>query len=291
VFKIKKGQGFSYDTEFVGFAGLCGGLLVDKEKSIIYGFHVAGYPGSHSGFSNLVLRSHIQNAIDKLHKTSPTLVVHSSNIVNVDTYGLPYELVNQKPLYMREDGPKEKTIVSYLGTVLKDGQPLESRARAPYIPTPFKGVEEALGERKHMPPTKPNSVEKGMKTLNKLLNPVQHYEGDVLKLAIEDYKQHTLKMVTEDLEAKEMLRIYSQEEAMDGIGKFGLGGLPNDTSAGFPIQKSKKHCLERDPFDESLVQFQGNSMTSTTFSLRLTRLLTIGRKAYVRSLFTKQVVK
>jgi hypothetical protein len=123
VFKIKKGQGFSYDTEFVGFAGLCGGLLVDKEKSIIYGFHVAGYPGSHSGFSNLVLRSHIQNAIDKLHKTSPTLVVHSSNIVNVDTYGLPYELVNQKPLYMREDGPKEKTIVSYLGTVLMMDSP------------------------------------------------------------------------------------------------------------------------------------------------------------------------
>ena len=254
IFKIKKGQGFSYDTEFKGFPGLCGGLLVDREKAIIYGYHVAGYPGSHTGFSTLVLRSHIQNAIDKLHKTSPTLVVHSSNIVNVDAYGLPYELVNQKPLYLREDGPKDKTIVSYLGTVLKDGQPLESRARSPYIPTPYEGVEEALGERKHMPPTKPSSIEKGMKTLNKLLDPVQHYEGDVLIRAINDYKEHTLKMVTEDSEAKEMLRIYSQEEAMDGIGKFGLGGLPNDTSAGFPIQKSKKHCLERDAFDESLVQ-------------------------------------
>jgi hypothetical protein len=30
--------------------------------------------------------------------------------------------------------------------------------------------------------------------------------------------------------------------------------MPNDTSAGFPIQKSKKHCLVRDPMDETLVQ-------------------------------------
>jgi hypothetical protein len=29
--------------------------------------------------------------------------------------------------------------------------------------------------------------------------------------------------------------------------------MPNDTSAGFPINKSKKSCLKRDPMDESLV--------------------------------------
>jgi len=163
--------------------------------------------------------------------------------------------VNEKPNYVRDDGTKDKTVVTYYGKVLKDGQPLESRARPPYIPTPFEGIVEEFGESKHRPPTKVNDVAKGMKTLNKLTDPVQHYEGDLLIKAINDYKTHTLKAVRENMDdAKDMLRIYSQEEAMDGIGEFGLGGLPNDTSAGFPIQKSKKHCLVRDIMDESLVQ-------------------------------------
>lgn len=254
ILEVSKGEGLSYNTEFRGFGGLCGGLLVDANLGIIYGFHVAGIPNSHQGWSTCVLQSHIKRALSSLKKTSPSLVVHSANAVSVDTYGLPYSLSNEKPLYLREDGTRDKTIVSYLGKVLKDGQPLESRARTPYMHTPFKGIEENLGARKHRPPTKPNDVAKGMKTLNKLTNPVQHYEGDILKLAIADYQEHTLDAIRKDPEASEILRIYSQEEAMDGIGKFGLGGLPNDTSAGFPIQKSKKHCLKRDIMDETLVQ-------------------------------------
>jgi hypothetical protein len=254
VLEVSKGEGLSYNTEFRGFGGLCGGLLVDANLGIIYGFHVAGIPNTHQGWSTCVLQSHIKTAISSLKKTSPSLVVHSSNTVSVDTYGLPYSLSNEKPLYLREDGTKDKTVVSFLGKMLKDGQPLESRARTPYMRTPFKGIEENLGARKHRPPTKPNDVAKGMKTLNKLTNPVQHYEGDILKLAIVDYQEHTLNTIRKDPEAADILRIYSQEEAMDGIGKFGLGGLPNDTSAGFPIQKSKKHCLKRDVMDETLVQ-------------------------------------
>lgn len=254
VLTIRKGEGLSYDTEFKNFGGLCGAPIIDANKGIIYGFHVAGIGDAYTSWSTTILQEHIHTALESLKETSPTLLVHSANNVEVDTYGLPYTLTNQKPLYMREDGTKDKTIVSYLGTVLKDGQPLESRARTPYIPTPFKGIVENFGSRKHRPPQHPNDVEKGMKTLNKLTCPVQHYEGDILAKAINDYKDHTLKVFKEDPEFSEIMRIYTQEEAMDGIGKFGLGGLPNDTSAGFPIQKSKKHCLVRDPMDESLVK-------------------------------------
>lgn len=252
--KISKEQGLTYNTEFKGFGGLCGAIVLDANSGIIYGYHVAGVPNTNIGHSTCVLQSHINKALESLKRTSPSLVVHSANEVIVDTYGLPYTLSNEKPLYLREDGTKDKTVVSYLGTVLKDGQHMENRARTPYIKTPFKGVKENLGERKHMPPTKPNDVAKGMKTLNKLMNPVQHYEGDILKLAVDDYQEHTLKAIRDDPESADILRMYTQEEAMDGIGKFGLGGLPNDTSAGFPIQKSKKHCLKRDVMDETLVQ-------------------------------------
>lgn len=252
---LKKGNALRVDLEFPGFGGLCGALYVDNSSGIIYGFHVAGYPNSHAGFLTCITKPMIDNAVSELRKTSPTLLVHSNGIVKVDTYDLPFTLVNSKPLYLREDGTKDKTTVTYMGTVLKDGQPMESRARTPYVPTPFKGVVEQFGESKHRPPTKPNDIAKSMKTLNKLTNPVQHYEGNLLIKAAKDYKDHTLKVIRENREeATEMLRLYTQEEAMDGIGEFGLGGLPSTTSAGFPINKTKKHCLVRDVMDESLVK-------------------------------------
>lgn len=255
VLTLKKGAGMRVDLEFPGFSGLCGALYVDSSAGIIYGFHVAGYPGTNSGFFTCITKPMIDAGIAKIKATSPTLVVHSCDTVKVNTYDTPFTLVNSKPLYLREDGTKDKTTVTFLGSVLKDGQPLESRARTPYIKTPFVGIVEEFGESKHRPPTKPNDIAKGMKTLNKLTNPVQHYEGDLLIKATNDYKNQTLQAIRDNRdEVIEMLRIYSQEEAMDGIGKFGLGGLPSSTSAGFPINKSKKHCLVRDVMDESLVQ-------------------------------------
>lgn len=255
-YTLKKGKGLRVDfPDFNGFAGLCGGMYLDAVKGIIYGFHVAGYHDSNAGFLTCITQDLIRKGMDKLKKTSPTMLVHSASEVRVDTYGLPYTVVNAPPNYLREDGTQSKSVVTYFGKVLKEGQPLENRARAPYVKTPFKGVSEQFGECKHRPPKDPNDIAKGMKTLNKLTNPVQHYEGDILKRAIDDYKEQTLSCVRENrAELSSVLRIYSQEEAMDGIGEFGLGGLPNDTSAGFPINKSKKQCLVRDPFDESLVK-------------------------------------
>jgi energy-coupling factor transporter ATP-binding protein EcfA2 len=254
-YTISKGEGLKVDLEFNGFGGLCGGLYLDSSLGIIYGLHVAGYQKSKTGFLTCITQPMLKAGLAKIKTTSPTLMVHSAGEIKVDTYGLPYSIVNEKPLYMREDGTQDKTIVTYFGRVLKDGQPLESNARPPYYKTIFQGVNDEFGPRKHRPPKDPNDVAKSMKTLNKLTNPVQHYEGDILKKAIDDYKKQTLKPILENLdECQQMLRFYSQEEALDGIGEFGLGGCPNDTSAGFPINKSKKHCLVRDPMDESLVK-------------------------------------
>jgi len=253
-YKLETGKGLTYDTEFKGFGGLCGAPIIDAERGIIYGFHVAGYHGSTKGFSTCILQSDIKKGLEKLKLTSPTLVVHSTGDVNVDTYGQPFSIINQKPLYLREDGTKDKTIVTYLGTVLKNGQPMEDRSRPPYMRTPFLGIAENLGECKHRPPKEPNAVEKAMKTLNKLTDPVQHYEGDILSKAIADYAKHTLDAFTKDPEFSDIMRIYSQEEAMNGSTERGLGGLPSSTSAGFPLFKSKKHCLVRDPMDEAQVK-------------------------------------
>jgi hypothetical protein len=121
-----------------------------------------------------------------------------------------------------------------MGKVKKCGQELASNARSPYIPTPFRGVKEILGECKHIPPTKPNDIAKSMKTLNKLHDPVQHYEHAILEKAVNDYRDQTLECIrTNKEELRDVLRMYSQEEAMDGTHDGNLCGLPNATSAGY----------------------------------------------------------
>ncbi|AMK49158.1 polyprotein [Marine RNA virus PAL438] len=252
---VSKGEGLKSTLEFKGFPGLCGAMYIDRDKGILYGMHVAGYNGSPVGFGTCITQPLIRKALAKLDQTSPTLVTHSLGDVSVDTYGAPFTLHNVKPHYTRDDGTQAETIVTYLGEVHRDGRPLENRARTPYIPTPFVGVTEEFGVSKHKPPTKVNDIKKSMKTLNKLTTPVQHYEGDILARAINDFRDQTVQVIKDHPEdCQDMLRIYSQEEALDGIGEFGLGGLPNDTSAGFPINKSKKRCLKKDPMDESLTQ-------------------------------------
>lgn len=252
---IDKLRGFEYDTEFPGFCGLCGSLLLDRDSAIIYGFHVAGILGSKRGWSTGVLLEDILQAEKTLKITSPTLVVSSTSDVSVDTYGAAYTLHNEKPLYCDERSVGSAAVVSYFGKVRKDGVLLESRARTPYMKTPFKGVVEQFGEAKHCPPKDPNSVDKGLLTLNKLLLPIQNYEGDILKRAIQDFNTPILTLLREkQFEMKSIFRLYTLEEALDGIGEFGLHGIPNDTSTGFPLNIAKKKIFVRDPCDPSLVK-------------------------------------
>lgn len=247
---------FTAQLEFQSFEGLCGSPYVDIEKALIYGFHVAGYTsGSNTGWLTSITKPMLQDGLKHLHDSSHALVLHSAGPVNIDPYGTGYTIKDSKPLYVREDGLGAAAVVTYMGKVEKNGLPLESRARVPYIPTPYKGVVENLGQCEHIPPTKPNDVGKSMKTLNKLHDPVQHYEHDVLKQAVDDYRDQTLKCIrAHKEELVDVLRFYSQEEAMDGTHDGQLCGLPNATSAGYGIDKSKKKVLQKDPFDEELVK-------------------------------------
>jgi len=243
------------ELQFNSFPGLCGSPYVDSEKAIIYGMHVAGYSsGKRDGFANMLTQSVILNSLDELKAKSPYLVTHSEGEVRVDNYGLPYTIEQDTPLYERPDGLQEKSVVSYLGKVKRDNCELLSNARPPYVKTVFKGVVEEFGPSKYQPPTNPNAVEKTMKTLNKLTDPVQHYEHDVLNLAIQDYLEETVSIFDKHPEDKNLFKIYSQSEALDGTCDGILSGIPNDTSCGFPINKSKKQVFVKDGDDPSLIQ-------------------------------------
>jgi hypothetical protein len=253
IYKIHKGKGLIADMQFEGFGGLCGGLWCDRTKGIIYGMHVAGFLHTKVGLCNVLLRSQIKKALDELKTTSPCMMVNSTNEVIVDPYNKGYTIVDKPPLFLHPESVGEKAITTYIGTVLKDGLELTSNARPPYIPTPFEGIVDEFGPSKHRPPKNPNSTEKAILTLNKLVSPVQHYEGDILCKAIDDYKNQTLEIIRENKEVvTSMLRIYTQDEALNGTNDGILSGIPNSTSAGFGLDKSKMKCLKRDPFDESL---------------------------------------
>lgn len=246
-------RAFTCDLEFETYEGLCGGIYLDRSQATIYGFHVAGIPDSTQGFLTTITSGLLQEGIASLNKTSPCMVLADKGPVTVNAYGTPYEVVDGTPHFLRAEGLGESAICTYHGKVVKDGAPLVEAVKVPYIPSPFNGVEENFGKPQSIPPTAPNSVDKGLKTLNKLQAPVQHKEMDILKLAIDDLKAHLSECVTANMdEAKSLLKVYSVQEALDGVGASGFSGMPNGTSAGWPLNCSKRKVMEKDPLDESL---------------------------------------
>lgn len=240
--------------EFNSFGGLCGSLYLDANKAIIYGFHIAGYvAGSTQAWSNNLLRSELETALSALDESTPQMILHSRGEVSIDPYNTGrYSMSNAIPHSQREDGRGRDAIHTYYGEVTKDGMPMLENSRPPYHKTDFKGIPEEFGPCQHKPPTKPNDLAKGMKTLNKLTAPNQHYEADILGEAIEDYGSRLYGVMDENPEdVQEMFRCFTEQEALDGIGVFGLGGMPNDTSAGHPLNCSKNKILKKDPMDAS----------------------------------------
>ena len=243
--------------EFNSFSGLCGSLYIDANKAIIYGFHIAGFAnGQTQAWSNNLLRSELEDALGKLDESSPQMILHARGNVDIDPYSSGrYQVVNDLPHTSRVDGRGRDAIHTYFGKVEKDGMEMTENSRPPYHKTDFKGIVEEFGPCEHRPPTKPNDLAKGMKTLNKLTTPNQHYEADILTEAIEDYgSQLESVMDKHPEEVQELFQCFSQQEALDGIGVFGLSGMPNTTSAGHPLNCSKSKILKKDPIDASLPQ-------------------------------------
>lgn len=243
---------YTCELDFPTYNGLCGSLYVDREKAIIYGMHVAGYASGKlaTAWLTTIHQEDINAAISKLKQTSPQMILAPRSDLKLNTEGTNYTIENSPPLFTLPEGKGEEAIVTYHGRVKKDGQDLIESAKTPYMKTPFLGVKEEFGDAKSIPPKFPNDVNKGLKTLNKLVSPVQHYEHDTLKKAVDDFNEHLLGVVNEHFdEAKELLKIYTQQEALDGINAAGFGGMPNSTSAGHPYNCSKKKILKSDPLD------------------------------------------
>jgi hypothetical protein len=245
---------FVCELEFNSFAGLCGSPYIDHERGVIYGFHIAGYAhGSRFGWLNCLLKPNLDRMYQELDNKTPQMILSSQGVVRIDQFQSGMEIVPGAPHYLRDDGRKKDAICTFFGKVHKYGMPLEERARTPYVPTKFKGVEDEFGKPNSRPPSKPNDIEKGMKTLNKLHDPNQHYRHDLLEKALNDLEGDIMAAFDKDVEGNsEMMRFYTQQEALDGIGVFGLSGMPNNTSAGTPLNMSKRRILKKDPMDESL---------------------------------------
>lgn len=247
--------GYKYLLQHQSFRGMCGSLLVDRERAIIYGMHVAGTGEiGDASLATPVFKTDIEDARASLIINSPHLIHGDVGEIRVNRCGKAENtLVNAPPLFMNEGKMGSASTCTYFGSLRVHGMVPRATARSPYArPLYLETVERLWGKSKHRPPTNPNSPAKACKTLDKLVNPVQGYDHEALEMAGSDYRNQLIDCMDENPEESRLLRTYTLQEAMDGTGMFGQGGMPNDTSAGFPWNCSKSKLLERDPFDEAL---------------------------------------
>jgi hypothetical protein len=244
--KVVLHKPYRYNCNLGTKDGMCGSLIVDFDKAIIYGFHVAG--NGVTGLCNTLTIDEIDEAM-KLFKGFIPL---NQGDLQVGSNSLKKELgmIEMEIKDPDHDKPIEDHNCITEG-VLGDS----ATFRHPYVRHPFKeAIVSEFGEPKFGPPQKINSHFHKRKALTKLTNPNQEFSLDELEFAAEDYIKPIREMIHKMPKDKrvELGRILTLQETLDGTGEQGLGGIDNSTSSGFLFKGKKKSFLERDPLDPDI---------------------------------------
>jgi hypothetical protein len=227
--------------------GMCGSLIVDFSKSIIYGFHVAG--NTKIGLCNTLTRKEVLSAMETFNGFIP---VNQGNL-QLGSHSI------EKGLGMVELVTGDESVdkpVSEHNCLVEGILPGASATfKSPYREHPYyNDIVENFGIETCAPPQKVNDPFHKRKALTKLTTPNQEFSLDEVEYAANDYISDILDKVDtySYKEIKEISRILTLQEALDGIGEKSLGGIDNSTSVGFPFRGKKMDFLERDPMDINL---------------------------------------
>lgn len=242
--------------------GMCGSLVVDFSKSLIYGFHVAG--NGSTGLCSTISREMIQKALQTFKGFIPMnrgdLQLGSQQLEK--GYGFAELEVGDPSVdqELEEHNCVIEGILPGASATFKD----------PYMKhTFYKDVVEEFGLPDNGPPQQVNHPFHKRKALTKLTSPNQEFSADEVEFARDDYVSDILDKVRslKISEKQELGRKLTLQEALDGIGEKSLGGIDNSTSVGFPYKGKKMNYLARDEFDETqplvprkLVEFNGVNM-------------------------------
>lgn len=249
--------------------GMCGSLIVDFSKSLIYGFHVAG--DGRTGLCSTISREMIQEALAQFNGFIPAnrgdLQLGSQTIEK----GLGF-------VELSVDDPTVDKSVEDHNCIVEGILPGASATfKDPYMPHPYhESVEAAFGPPKSGPPQQVNHPYHKRKALTKLSSPNQEFSADEVEFARKDYVSDILDKIDsmKKSERVELSRKLTIQEALDGIGEKSLGGIDNSTSVGFPYKGKKMNYLERDPFDETqplvprkLVEYNGTNIEEEVWKM------------------------
>lgn len=227
--------------------GMCGSLVVDFSKAIIYGIHVAG--NGKVGLCSALTVEDVKTALRYFEGFIPLnqgdLQLGSQHLVeDVGLLGLE---VGDDSL----DKPIEEHNCQMFGVMHGQGATFKN----PYIKHPFKeAIVAEFGRPKFCPPQQINHGIHKRKALTRLTSPNQEFSLRELDHAVADYKKPIVDLVVglSIADKGELSRPLSLQEALDGVEGEAFYGIDNSTSNGFPYSGRKINHLEPDPFDPTI---------------------------------------
>nr|ULF99730.1 MAG: nonstructural protein [Picornavirales sp.] len=238
---------YRYESPTGTRQGMCGSVIVDFSKAIIYGFHVAG--NGKVGLCNTLTIAEINEALTHFRGFLPLNqgdLQLGSNALTRDLGHIAMEIGDEEhDKSVEQHNCVTEGVLPESGATFKD----------PYMRHPFKeSIVREFGEPKFGPPQQINDHFHKRKALTKLTTPNQEFSLDELEYAADDYKSPIIQVIKKMKPAlrSEIGKVLSLEEALDGIGEKSLGGIDNSTSNGYPFKGKKKDFLERDPLDPNI---------------------------------------
>jgi len=245
--KVTLHKPYKYNAPQGTSAGMCGSLIVDYSKAIIYGIHVAG--NGKTGLCNTLTMDEVDRALTAFKGFIPL----NQGDLQVGSQELKTELglISLEIDDSQHDKAVEEHNCITEGVLPGQGATFQS----PYMKHPFKeAIVAEFGPPKFGPPKEVNAAFHKRKALTKLTSPNQEFSLSELEFAASDYIKPILCLIKKlpSSRREEYARVLSLQEALDGIGEKSLGGIDNSTSCGFPFKGKKKNFLLRDEFDPSI---------------------------------------
>lgn len=236
--------------------GMCMSVIMDYERSIIYGFHVAG--NGKTGLMTMLSNKEINSMIDKLD-VFPAVSrgeLYMGN--NVLSHGLGF--IEAESTDESVNLPIENHNLQLLGVLAGAGATFKDPFKKSMF---YKDIVQEFGLPNYAPPQEINSVFHKRKALSKLAQPCQQFDLRSVERASQDYLAPILTLI-DNLPSSVRAEIalpLNISQALDGIGITSLGGLNNSTSNGFPFRGKKRDFLARDDFDINIAKYPRELVT------------------------------
>eukprot|EP00918_Siedleckia_nematoides_P036341 GHVU01079003.1.p1 GENE.GHVU01079003.1~~GHVU01079003.1.p1 ORF type:complete len:683 (+),score=50.49 GHVU01079003.1:85-2049(+) len=230
------------------FAGLCGATLVsDTPGSVIIGVHLGGTAGTPIGVYGGITQQRLFEAFSELRKLEG--LVLSGGAGKFETEVLGVQILKSDELHKKSvlNYLPEDSQVEYYGSCIG-----RSITKSDVKITPIsEHIVDVCGVPNIYRGPKLNPEWYGWQTcLANVAVPAHPFPPDLLEVAIKDYKEPLMELISSDLWKKS--RPLTDHENLCGIpGKKFMDAIKLDTSVGYPLTGPKRdHVIELEPTEE-----------------------------------------